>query len=202
MHAPERRLRYQDMDQLDPEQRWELIDGIAYAMSSPALVHQLILGELYVALKQHFRGRKCQVVLAPFDVKLSDYDVVQPDLLVSCSQRLGARFHDGAPDLAVEILSPSSLRHDRIRKLNLYARAGLAEYWLVTPYPLMIEVFSNHEGIFHACRGFGEDQVLHSPRFPELSLDLAAIYAELPPDPDPEAVRESPPVYASSLPNR
>jgi len=44
MHAPERRLRYQDMDQLDPEQRWELIDGIAYAMSSPALVHQLILG--------------------------------------------------------------------------------------------------------------------------------------------------------------
>jgi len=103
MQAPEQRLRYQDLDQLDPEQRWELIDGIAYAMSSPALVHQLILGELHVALKQHFRGLKCQVVLAPFDVKLR--------------------------------------------------------------------------------------------------LDLAAIYAELPPNPDPEAVRESPPVYASSLPN-
>ena len=196
MQAPEGRLRYEDLDRLDPEQRWELIDGVAYAMASPLLVHQLVLGELYVALKQHFRGSRCQVVLAPFDVKISDYDVVQPDLLVSCGEGLGARFHAGAPDLAIEILSPSSLRQDRIRKLNFYARAGVSEYWLVTPSPLMVEVFRHHEGLFFACGGFGHDQVLESPRFPELRLDLAAVYAALPPDEDAEAVRESPPVYA------
>src|ERR1017187_9515628 len=117
-------------------------------MSSPVLLHQSILGELYVALKLHFKGSPCRVILAPFDVKFTDFDVVQPDILISCTDRLGPRFHDGPPDLVIEILSPSTMRHDRIRKLCLYARTGVPEYWLVTQHPFMLEVLENSQGSF------------------------------------------------------
>lgn len=194
--APLQRLSYADMDKLDPNQRWELIDGIAYAMSSPSLAHQEALGEFYVALRQHFKGGPCRVVLAPFDVKISDFDVVQPDLLVSCQNQLGMRYHRGAPDLVVEFLSEHSLRHDRVRKLNLYARAGVKEYWIVNPSPLMVEVLSN-EGTGFMTRGaYSDEHVLQSFRFPELRINLAEIAAVLPPPEFPDGVGEPVPVYA------
>lgn len=103
MDAPlPQRYTYADREEWDARTRWELIDGYPYAMSSPNSIHQSILGELFVALKAHFRGK---VMLAPFDVKFTEYDVVQPDMLVSCGDRLGYAFHDGAPDLVIEILS-------------------------------------------------------------------------------------------------
>lgn len=200
MDAPlPKRYTYADREEWDSNTRWELIDGHPYAMSSPNSVHQSILGELHVALKAHFKGSRCKVMLAPFDVKFTEYDVVQPDLLVSCGDRLGYAFHEGAPDLVIEILSRSTMRHDRIRKLGLYAQHHVPEYWLVTQQPFMIEVLANENGAFVNRGAFDQDRTLLSPRFPELRLDLSEIAAELPPQPPiPNEVRESAPVYSTS----
>jgi Uma2 family endonuclease len=200
MDAPlPQRYTYADRQGWDSNTRWELIDGHPYAMSSPNSVHQSILGELYLALKAHLKGSGCKVMLAPFDVKFTDYDVVQPDLLVSCGDRLGYAFHDGAPDLVVEILSRSTMRHDRIRKLGLYAQHHVPEYWLVTQQPFIIEVLANEKGVFATRGAYDQDGILLSPRFPELRLNLSEIAAELPPQPPiPNEVRESAPVYSSS----
>lgn len=194
-----KRLSYEDLAQLDPEQRWELIDGVAYAMSSPTLLHQLVIGELYLALRGHFKTGPCRVLLAPFDVRLSDYDVVQPDLLVSCSDKWEMAFHRGPPELAIEVFSKTTVRHDRLRKLNLYARAGVQEYWLVTPHPFMLEMLSlTPEGYLHRGTFSGSDLV-ESRVFPELRVDLGAVQAALPePPPLPDEVRDSQPVYARS----
>ena len=190
-------LSYADLDQLDPNQRWELIDGIAYAMSSPTMLHQLVIGELHVALRQHFKKGPCRVVLAPFDVLLSNHDVVQPDLLVSCSEKLEMAFHRGAPELAIEVLSKSTARHDRLRKLNLYARAGVQEYWIVTPDPFLLEILSlTPDGYLHKGTYSGTDQP-RSAVFPELVLDLGELQSALPePPPLPGEVRETEPVWA------
>lgn len=197
MDAPLQRFTYEDRESWDSEMRWELIDGVPYAMAGASLLHQSLVGELHVALKLHFKGGSCRVILAPYDVKFTAYDVVQPDLLVSCGQGLGHQFHSGPPDLVIEVLSPSTTRHDRIRKLGLYAREGVAEYWLVTPHPLMVEVLENRDGAFVTRGAYSEEHHLKSPRFPDLEIDLAEILAGLPPQPPiPDEVRETPPVYA------
>lgn len=200
MDAPLARLTYQDLDSLDPEKRWELIDGVPYAMSGCSRIHQAVMGELYVALKLHFRGRGCDVMLPPFDVKFTERDVVQPDILVSCGAGMKSQFHEGPPDLVIEIASPSSVRHDRIRKLRLYARMEVPEYWLVTPDPFMIEVLRWREGSFENWNAFGPGETLRSPRFPELEVDLAEIAANLPGQtPLPDEVKETVPIYATRV---
>lgn len=193
-----RRFRYEDLDSFDPSKRWELIDGLPYSMAGASLIHQSIVGELYLALRTHFGRGPCRVVMAPFDVKFTEMDVVQPDLLVSCSDKLGYRFQDGPPELVIEVLSPSTLRHDKLRKLNLYARQGVPEYWLVTPHPLLIEVLENQAGSFLTRGVYGAEHRLQSRVFPELSIDLEAIYSALPPQPPIEdEVRETVPAYVT-----
>ena len=200
MDSPQpRRFTYQDLELFDPEKRWELIDGTPYSMSGASLLHQSIVGELHFALKKHFANGPCRVVLAPFDVKFSDSDVVQPDLLVSCNEGLGHRFQEGPPELVVEVLSPSTIRHDKLRKLNLYAREGVPEYWLVTPNPLLVEVLENRDGFFCTRGVYDAEHCVQSIVFPELQVELGPIQAALPPQPPIEdEVRETVPTYGSS----
>lgn len=203
MDVPLPRYSYADLQQWEGDTRWELIDGQPYAMSSPNLIHQSILGELFVVLKSLFRGGPCRVILSPFDVKFSEHDVVQPDILVSCGERLGHAFHQGPPDLVIEILSKSTLRHDRIRKLNLYARQGVAEYWLVTQQPLMVEVLQLQQGSYVTSGAYDHTHLLRSPRFPDLAIDLQELASALPSQPPIEGeVRESiPPPYSVQTAN-
>ena len=124
---------------LPDERRAELIDGVFYDMTAPSAIHQLILGQLYRLFsdcaEQH--DMPFEVIMAPFDVHLDrdDYTMVQPDLLIVCSPQdfLQLERLEGAPDLAVEILSPSSRSKDMILKLYKYKRAGVREYWIVDP---------------------------------------------------------------------
>lgn len=126
--------------------------------------------------------------------------MVQPDLLVVCDPAQLKRTHvEGAPRLVIEILSKSTGRHDRVRKLNLYAKSGVAEYWMVTPHPPLIEVLKNVDGSFMFVGTFTEKHVLRSAVFPQLALDLSKVFADLPPQPPIEEVTEATPEYLASL---
>ncbi len=143
----------------DGPERMELINGIPVMMSAPSGVHQYIStalsGELYYFLK----GKRCTVYSAPYNVRLFEQKddlpenvdtVVEPDISVICDpnkqDKMGCK---GAPDMIVEILSPSSRMHDRMLKFRLYQCAGVREYWMADPERETVEVFLlNSEGIF------------------------------------------------------
>ena len=198
------RYTWSDYCSWDDGQRWEIIGGDAYLMSpSPTSRHQDIVRELFLQMGSHFKGRSCRVYSAPLDVVLSDEDVVQPDILVVCEPGQIKRTHiQGAPALAVEIVSEHSARTDRMLKLQLYARAGVREYWIVTPWPSLVEVLLLQDGKYQVYGVYGKDNVLVSPSFPELKVDLKDVFNfPLEPGEEPPVVREPPaPVYRTTRP--
>ena len=139
---------------LPDERRVELIDGVFYDMSAPAVIHQKILGELHLLFRECTDAHEgeCEVYLAPCDVRL-DMDnktMVQPDLLVICKEYdLGAKRFEGAPDLVLEILSPSTRSKDMLLKLYKYQNAGVKEYWIVDPDHETVLVYDFREDNFY-----------------------------------------------------
>jgi Uma2 family endonuclease len=117
------------------ERRWEIIEGMAYAMSpAPSTKHQIVAGNLFNRLMQGLTGKSCRPFIAPTDVKLSDQDVVQPDILVVCDPaRITPTHIEGAPDVVIEVLSPATSAKDLRQKKALYERAGVREYLVVDP---------------------------------------------------------------------
>lgn len=185
---PNRLYRSDDVLQWEGPDRWELIDGRPYLMSGPSVLHQDLSMQLSLALSAPLRGGPCRLFAAPLDVKLSDHDLVQPDLLVVCDEQQNRGSHiEGPPAITIEIVSPSSFRHDRLRKLNLYARAGVPEFWLVTPQPFMIEVLSNRNSLFTIAGAYSETDTVRSVHIPELVVELPQVIAGLA---NPDAVRE------------
>jgi Uma2 family endonuclease len=132
---PGERFSWADYQSWPDDERWELIDGIAYAMApAPSIRHQSIVIALAARLEQQLRGQACRPFVAPTDVKLSETDVVQPDLLAVCDPRKITESHiEGPPDLVVEVLSPSTSAKDLRQKRALYERAGVPEYLIVDP---------------------------------------------------------------------
>ena len=136
----------EDYNNLPEDVRAELIDGQLYYMSALSRMHQEILNFLNTEINIYIRLKKgsCKVYPAPFAVKLFNDrdDTVEPDLSVICdSEKLTDRGCTGAPDWIIEIISPSNPEHDYIRKLNLYADAGVQEYWIVDPRDYKILVY-------------------------------------------------------------
>lgn len=131
--------------------RYELIDGVAYLMApAPDLAHQEVAGEIYFQLRNALEGSPCRALIAPVDVRLPKANetderidtVVQPDVLVVCdAAKLDRRGVRGAPDLVVEVLSPSTASHDHVLKRRVYERAGVPEYWLVHPTDRMVTIY-------------------------------------------------------------
>ena len=119
--------------------RWELIDGVAYLMSpSPTWKHQGISSNLHRQFANFLYGKPCKIYPAPFDVRLNsdtlDNTVVQPDLVIICDKsKLDDKGCNGAPEMVVEILSPSTTSRDKVKKFRLYQQAGVREYWIVDP---------------------------------------------------------------------
>jgi len=168
---------WDDYQTWSDDERWELIGGVAHAMSpSPLVEHQDIAISLGAKMRDYFAGKKCRALMAPMDVKLSDEDVVQPDLLVVCDPSQIKGHIEGPPALVVEILSPGNARKDRLIKTELYARFGIKEYWIVTPFPCMVEIFVLEEGRYVFWKGFTEENVLASPSFPDLQIELKGVF--------------------------
>jgi Uma2 family endonuclease len=131
--------------------RYELIDGVAYLMAGPDLAHQDIVGEVFAQLHNALQGKPCRAFVAPFDVRLpkpgqSDEatdTVVQPDVMVVYDPgKIDRRGIRGAPDLVVEVMSPSTAGHDQVLKRRIYERAGVREFWLVHPTDRVLTIYT------------------------------------------------------------
>ena len=179
--AAHARVSFADLERWPEDgRRYELYDGEVYVVPSPIPLHQIVSARLYLVLEDYVRAHGGVVLYAPLDIVLTDFDVVQPDLLLFTRDRQhlvsprAVTRH--APDLAIEILSPSTARNDRGRKLQLLARHGVREYWLVDPDALAIEVYSLAENQFVLANAAAPTDRVPSPLLPELVLvprDLA-----------------------------
>lgn len=193
-HAEQLDARYtwDDYCHWNDGERWEIIEGIAYNMSpAPTTRHQAISRELALEVGIYLRGKPCQPFTAPIDVKLSEHDVVQPDLIVVCNPEQIERTHiEGPPTLIVEILSPSTHRKDRLKKTQLYARVGVQELWIVDPEGL-VELFTLRDGKYVLGQVHGPEDTLVSEVFPDLAISLARVFP--PPEPKPPVTTKPPP---------
>ena len=172
---------YSDYCTWDDTNRWELIAGVPYMMApGPSPQHQSISGKLFRVLSDFLEGKSCQVFSAPLDVRLNadDYDdsVVQPDLLVVCDQsKLDEKGCKGAPDMTIEILSPSSQHRDRYDKFQLYRVSGVREYWIVDTENKTIQVHVLRQGDYITYI-YGNDDAVPVHILEGLVIDLPFIF--------------------------
>ena len=162
----------------DDGQRHELIDGVHYVSPAPALYHQLVSGRLHGELYQLVAKAKLgNVYSAPTDVELGRHDIVQPDLVIVSAARKEILTDSrvlGAPDLVVEVLSPSTGARDRAQKLRAYERTGVAEYWIVDPKLRVIDQYGLEQRKYAHLGRF--DATITSKSFPTVTLDLHEIW--------------------------
>ncbi|MCI9190694.1 MAG: Uma2 family endonuclease [Lachnospiraceae bacterium] len=192
MALPAEKARYTFADCLtwDENESIEIINGEAFMMATPSRIHQKISGELFRQLANYLEGKKCEVYSAPFGVRLFEQDgdrpedvdtVVEPDISVVCDRsKLDKHGCKGAPDLIVEILSPSSLRHDRLVKLNLYQRAGVREYWIADPENRSVMVFlPDSNGSFRLREDYGWEDVAKVNVLDGCFIELNKVFSEV-----------------------
>lgn len=153
-----KRFTYGDYRRWPEDERWELIEGIAFDMCpAPTRQHQALVVELVAQIAPHLRDEPCAVYVAPFDVRLPEYEepddevetVVQPDLAIICDpDKLDDKGCRGAPDWIIEVLSPGTAIKDQTQKLALYERHGVREYWLIHPVDRVLTIYRLEDRIY------------------------------------------------------
>jgi len=181
----ERRYTYADYREweLKPGERYELIYGEPYVMAAPNSRHQEILMELSTQFHTFLRGKPCRVYPAPFDVRLyykedeSDDTVVQPDISILCDKdKRGEEGCHGAPDLVVEIISPSNTATEMQQKFKLYQKAGVREYWVVDPENKTLTVHLFQEDTI-VGRIYGRSGTVRVSILPGFEITLDEVFA-------------------------
>jgi Uma2 family endonuclease len=180
MGVPQRNERYTYEDWLswDEEVRAELIDGEVYMMATPSIEHQRISREMSAQLYNFLKGKTCEVLYAPVGVRLPAHEdtVLEPDIIVVCDpSKLEGHVCNGAPDFLGEILSPSTARHDRMVKFDLYRRGGVREYWIVDPETKTVQACTLQNGVYvtHMYSDAAPVSVL-----PGCEVNLLEVFAE------------------------
>ena len=157
---------YRDYAALGDEQHYEIVNGVLLMPPAPSWSHQEIVGEIFAYLRDHVRTHALGgVFTAPIDVELSPENVFQPDVIVllkAHADRLQERHILGAPDLVVEVASPSTALYDRLVKYDIYAHAGVSEYWIVTPETSSVEVLVLEDGHYRSLGRYSGQQTLPS----------------------------------------
>lgn len=185
----EKRYTYADALAWDESERIELIEGEPFVMMSPPKrIHQKVSIAVARQLANYLEGKRCEVYTAPFAVRLFErkddtpYDVdtlVEPDITVVCDpDKLDDAGCKGAPDLIMEILSPSTQRHDRLTKFNLYQRAGVREYWIIDPDQRVVSVYTLEEGAYHAATAYPAGALVPVGVLEDCAIDLKAVFPE------------------------
>jgi Uma2 family endonuclease len=162
----------------DDDERWELINGVAYNMSpAPTTKHQDIVLKISSQLLSRLKGKPCKPFIAPVDVVLSDDDVVQPDVFVVCdASKITPKNIQGAPNFVAEILSPSTSRKDLREKKALYERAGVAEYLVLDPLELYAQLFRLDNGKYAAGEIYGPEESFSLAILGDEPVDLRDIF--------------------------
>lgn len=143
----DRHYTYADYLKFPEDERWELIEGVAYNMApAPSEGHQSLAGEIFAQAAAQLRGKSCRVYIAPFDVRFENSEttdtVVQPDVAVFCDRtKLVQRGGIGAPDWVVEVVSPASAGRDQVRKRYLYEKHGVREFWIAHPTDRVLTIY-------------------------------------------------------------
>ena len=174
-------LTYGDFAALpDDGNRYELHEGEISVTLAPGPRHQLTIGNLFLILAPHVRASgRGEIFLSPFDCIMTNITVVEPDLVYIDEARrtlLSERALEGSPALAIEVLSPYSIRIDRLRKLALYAAHDVTWYWIVDPVARTIEAFHLEEGAYRLAATLEGDAPSALPPFENLPLDPAAVW--------------------------
>jgi len=161
--------------------RREILDGELVVTPSPNLTHQRVLRRLAFALMKYLEANPIgEVLVAPLDVILGDLDVLEPDILLVLDEHrpILRDWVRGAPDLVIEILSPTTAANDRGPKLKAYARHQVPEYWIVDPEAWTLEVYRLAGTGYELARVFGADETLTSELLPGFSVALASVLFE------------------------
>lgn len=179
---------YADYLSWPEDERWEIIEGKAYALAAPSREHQRILGEFHLLIGNFLKGKTCDVYFAPFDVILDPSllkneekrNIVQPDISVICDKyKLTDNGCNGAPDWIIEIASPGTFRKDLNKKLRLYERAGVKEYWVVFPDQKSVMVYlMGNNGKFKANQFYELKDIIPVETLTDFEIDLAVIFPE------------------------
>lgn len=187
--AKQERFTFADCLSWKDDERIEIINGEAFMMAPPSRIHQEVCTELLRQLANFLEGKRCKVYPAPFGVRLFERDsdspdtvdtVVEPDISVVCDpNKLDQYGCKGAPDLVVEILSPSTQRHDQLVKLNLYQRAGVREYWIVDPENKTVRVMVRTDnGTLQPHEVYGEKDVAKVNVLNGCFIELSKVFQE------------------------
>jgi len=187
MVPKEQRYSYADLLTWDDGTRYELYNGLPVALASPSNEHQLICMELSRQIANYLVGKRCKVYPAPFDVRLFEEGgdapedvsvVVQPDISVVCDpDKTDGHGCKGAPDMVVEVTSPSTARYDKLVKFNLYRQARVREYWLVDPADQIVTVYTLENGLYRAAV-YGADQSAAVGILDSCVIDLSSVFPE------------------------
>ncbi len=172
---------YSDYMRWPDGERWQLLNGFAYAMAPPSLPHQDVVSELGAQLRLQLRGKPCKAFVAPIGVRLPKANeadefirtVFEPDVVVVCDpskmDKSGIR---GAPDFIIEVLSPSTARFDQIEKRKAYELAGVREFWLVDIAGGVLTIYRQAGAVFAAPDIVRAEGVIAIAALVGLTLDL------------------------------
>jgi len=182
MVEPRIKLTVVDYMSTPDDSRYQLLDGELVLAPSPTDKHQNVAGNIYFFLRRFASDANVgRIRIAPLDVVLGENDVVQPDVLFVSNERatiITDENIEGAPDLVVEVLSPSTEGRDRGYKCDLYARHGVRECWLVDPAAETVEVLTEVAESFVTAATYRRAQTLVSPLLPGLTIDLDRVFAD------------------------
>ena len=174
---------YNEYAAISEDGQFEVVNGVMYMSPSPGWDRQSILGEIFAHLRSFVRVADLGIVgMAPFDIELSSHTVVQPDVFVLLKEhrnRLTKARMLGAPDLVVEIASPSTARHDLHEKQDAYARAGVSEYWVVNPDAQTVELLVLRNGAYHSLGLFAGEATLPSVIVPGFPVQVSQFFVAL-----------------------
>ncbi len=181
---------YKDYLTWPDDERWEIIDGVPHDMSpSPSDIHQEILWKLSGELYIFFKDKKCKAYPAPFDVmlplnKIDDdskvYNIVQPDIIIVCDKdKISHKGCKGAPDIVIEIISPSTVSKDFVKKRRLYEKNKIKQYWIVSPEEKTLLLFRlNENELYGEPEEYKKEDKFEVDDFKGLEIDLTKIFQE------------------------
>ena len=171
---------YNDYAALDDGKRYEIVNGVLFLIPTPWLLHQRVVGEVFIYLFDHVTSADLgEVVIGPIDVELAPDVVLQPDIVVMLNTGPG-KITDthfiGAPDLVIEVSSPGTIGYERREKQDAYARGGVPEYWIVNPEAQTIELLVLEAGEYRSLGIFRGQAKLPSQVVPNLPVRVEQLF--------------------------